>query len=167
VTTHSAIHRLRLGLGVISFASIVSCGGEASTNPVPVITYNVSMTGLKVRPEYIPGTVVGTGAFIRNGNTLSYAVTVSAPLSSPITGAHIHVGGAEGEGEVILDLARTGTQSGLVLNGAINVAALVGSGRTAIMGDSLMALLNSGNAYADIHTVNLPYGEIRSQIIRQ
>jgi hypothetical protein len=44
---------------------------------------------------------------------------------------------------------------------------LVTTGNANVSGDSLLVLLNNGNAYVNIHTQNRTGGEIRGQIIRQ
>jgi hypothetical protein len=136
------------------------------------ITYTAILLGSnEVPPTGSPGT--GFATFILNGNLLSINESFSG-LTAPASAAHIHCCGPVGVNEPVavpftpfpnttsgtfmttvdLSLAGTYTAAFITLEGGT-----VGLAETA-----LIAALNSGNAYANIHDANFPGGEIRGQI---
>lgn len=134
--------------------------------------FTATLNGANERPN--PVTTAATGTFeatLNESNILTYAVTFSG-LGANTTAGHIHgpastavaVGFLVNFDQVaagrILPLGVTaGTATGTVdLNAAITAT---------VSGDSLLTLLNNGNAYVNIHTTGFPAGEIRGQIIRQ
>ena len=111
----------------------------------------------------------GTATYSLNGNLLTYTITVTG-LTSNVTMSHIHVGSSAVAGPIIVPYAPLpAIQNGLVATGVIDLSKPVTAGTAAatISGDSLLVLLNNGNAYTNVHTANFGGGEIRGQIIRQ
>lgn len=123
-----------------------------------------TMNGANERPNPVATNATGTATYVLNGNTLTYTVTASG-LSSPVNGAHIHVGNATQAGAIIFPFNHAVVQSGTVASGTIDLSGAITAG--GISGDSLRVLLNNGNAYTNVHTTTYPNGEIRGQIIRQ
>ena len=158
--------RSRILLGaVLSVVAIAACGSDNSVT-VQSTTYATTLTGAKERPTPNASTATGTATFVLVGSTLTYTVTATG-LSANITGSHIHVGSTDVSGGIVSDLTQTGTQTGTVVSGSINLALPIVRGTSTITGDSLKVLLNNGNAYVNIHTVTNPGGEVRGNLTKQ
>ena len=101
-----------------------------------------------------------------DGTQLSYKLNV-ANLDG-IRFAHIHLGAAGSNGPVVVFLLQpqspsTGRVNGTLAEGTITAAALIGPLAGHPLSD-LIAALESGNAYVNVHTDAHPGGEIRGQI---
>lgn len=101
-----------------------------------------------------------------DGTALSYKLNV-ANLDG-IRFAHIHLGAAGSNGPVVAFLLQpqsptTGRVNGTLAEGVITAADLVGPLAGRPLSD-LLAALESGNAYVNVHTDTYPGGEIRGQI---
>lgn len=123
------------------------------------------MNGANERPNANTSTANGAAVFTRNGGTVAYTVAFQGIASAP-TGLHIHApGSAAVTAGIIVDLLTTPltTASG-VLTGtftATNIRPI--GGQPAISMDSLFVLLQTGNAYVNVHSSVFPGGEIRGQ----
>jgi CHRD domain/PEP-CTERM motif len=125
----------------------------------------------EVPPTGSPGT--GVGVFTLSGNTLTIAETFTG-LTAPANAAHIHCCGPVGVNEIVavpftpFPNATAGafnTTVDLSLAGTYTAAFIAQEGGTVGLAEAgLIAALNSGNAYANIHDSNFPAGEIRGQI---
>jgi CHRD domain len=129
-----------------------------------------------------------TGAILTNGNgtlrldldhqSIKYTLTF-ADLTSAATQAHIHFGKVHVAGGIMAWLCQSATKpsptpgtptcpaGGGTVSGtltAANVVALSGQNVTAGDFDALTDALASNTAYANVHTVNFPAGEIRGQV---
>jgi hypothetical protein len=162
--------RVRL---IASAAILAAVGGFAacndSTAPDDTITYVATLSGANERPNPVTTAATGTATYSLNGKLLTYTVTVTG-LTSNVTMSHIHVGSSAVAGPIIVPYAPLpAIQNGLVTTGVIDLSKPVtaGTAATTISGDSLLVLLNNGNAYTNVHTANFGGGEIRGQIIRQ
>ena len=84
-----------------------------------------------------------------------------------VTQAHIHVGAEDGNGPVVAFLfgfvAEGVTTNGVLATGTITSDDLVGPLAGMSLAD-LVAALDSGGAYVNVHTLANPGGEIRGQI---
>jgi CHRD domain-containing protein len=160
------------GRSLMMFVALVGFATACEDDDDVRARYSATLSGANERPN--PVTSNGTGTFeatLDENNILHYAITFSG-LTSNSTLAHIHgpataaqaIGvlvnfDAAGSGRVITLGATSGTAAGTIdLNAAIT---------TTVSGDSLLKLLNNGNSYVNIHSVNFGAGEIRGQIIRQ
>jgi hypothetical protein len=101
-----------------------------------------------------------------DGATLHYKLIVSN--LDGIRVAHIHFGAAGTNGPIVafllpLQSPSTGTVHGVLAEGAITAVDLRGplAGKPL---SELVAALESGNAYTNIHTDAYPAGEVRGQI---
>jgi hypothetical protein len=114
----------------------------------------------------------------RADQTLSYSLTFSG-LGTPVTQSHIHFGKVHVAGGVMvffcsnLPGAPAGTQpcpaNGGTVTGTLTAANVVGpaaQGVTAGNFDAIEDALESDTAYANIHTITFPAGEIRGEIRR-
>jgi hypothetical protein len=136
----------------------------------------------------LPGpTAAETGAIFSGGSasadveldkaagSATYTLNISGTFSSAITQSHIHFGKNHVPGGVMvffcsnLGNGPAGTpacpQSGTV-TGSWNAASVVLNAQGVTPGnfDALVAALESNSAYANLHTVKFPAGEIRDQM---
>jgi len=158
----------RLSLtGPLIFALALALPAYADT-----ISYTAILLGSnEVPPTGSPG--VGVAIFTLAGNLLNIDENFTG-LTAPASAAHIHCCGPLGVNEIVavpftpfpnstfgsfnatvdLSLAATYTAAFITQEGGTVADAEAG----------LIAALNSGNTYANIHDANFPAGEIRSQI---
>ena len=125
----------------------------------------------EVPPTGSPAT--GVGVFTLSGNMLTIAETFTG-LTAPASAAHIHCCGPVGVNEIVavpftpFPSATSGTFMAtvdLTLAATYNAAFITQEGGTVALAEAgLIAALNSGNTYANIHDANFPGGEIRGQI---
>jgi hypothetical protein len=105
-----------------------------------------------------------------DGMTLSYKLIV-ANIEN-VTQSHIHLAPAGSNGGVVVWLYPEtgqapqlipGRTQGVLAEGEITSADLVGALAGADL-DTLLSELRAGNAYVNVHTLQLPGGEIRGQL---
>jgi len=126
--------------------------------------------------EVPPSGSGGTGSIVvtLNGNSLTVNESFSG-LTTPAAAAHIHCCGPVGVNEPVA-VPFTGfpsTTSGtyvmtfdLTLAATYTAAFVTASGGTAAGAEAaLIAALNSGQTYANIHDMTFPGGEIRGQLV--
>jgi CHRD domain-containing protein len=158
--------QLKLGaaaiVAVLAAGAVVACGNDPTAPRTT--TYVAQMSGANEVPA-VAGGATGTATFTLNGKTLSYVVTVNG-LSGNAAASHIHFGGAGTNGNIAYPFAAAAVQSGQVASGSIDLTQPVSNGSASISGDSLLALLNAGQVYTNVHTAANPGGEIRGQITR-
>jgi CHRD domain len=101
-----------------------------------------------------------------NGFNISFELDVTNIVD--VTAAHIHLGAAGTNGEVIVPLftgpQKSGSFTGVLAKGAITQADLTGSMQGKTFADLAAAVL-SGQTYVNVHTAANPKGEIRGQIV--
>jgi Cu/Zn superoxide dismutase len=168
-------HALVLVTALAATAVISACGSDKPTGPT-VTTFNAALASTNERnndgtPKTINSTATGTAVFTLTGNTMNFTITV-ANLTGAATASHIHVGGANQNGAVVVPFAiTTGVSSGTLVTGSFDIttnpASGTGLGTATISGDSLMKLINTGNAYVNVHTAANPGGEMRGQLLHQ
>jgi hypothetical protein len=140
--------------------------------PADTITYTATLLGSnEVPPTGSTGT--GFGTFILNGNLLSINESFSG-LTTSASAAHIHCCGPVGVNEMVavpftpFPNATSGTFMATVdlsLAATYTAGFITQEGGTVGLAEAgLIAALNSGNTYANIHDANFPGGEIRGQI---
>ena len=147
---------------LVAAGAVVACGNDPTAPRTT--SYVVQMSGANEVPA-VAGGATGTATFTLNGKTLSYVVTVNG-LSGNAAASHIHFGGAGTNGNIAYPFAAAAVQSGQVASGSIDLTQPVSNGSASISGDSLLALLNAGQVYTNVHTAANPGGEIRGQITR-
>lgn len=88
--------------------------------------------------------------------------------SNRVTQAHIHQGNSSENGPIIVSLFNastpTGPLSGELVEGHITPANFVGSLQGKQL-DDLIALMQNGTAYVNVHTEQNPQGEIRGTVL--
>jgi hypothetical protein len=134
--------------------------------------YGATLLGSNEVPP-TPSPATGSAFFTLNGNTFTITESFSG-LSTGASAAHIHCCGPIGINEVVavpftpFPNTTSGTFNATVdlsLASTYNAAYITQEGGTVAQAEAdLIAALNSGNAYANIHDTNFPGGEIRGQI---
>jgi hypothetical protein len=113
----------------------------------------------------------GQAVFTLSADGLSLAYTLIVANIVDVTQSHIHMAPAGANGGIVAWLYPSapplqlipGRSQGILGQGVITAANLVG----ALAGQTLQDLLDAiaaGNTYVNVHTVQLPPGEIRGQI---
>ncbi len=151
----------------IAGSVILGAGGVVSaTTPAPTraITFVAKMTGPQESPSN-QSAATGTATFSLDGGQLAYSVEVKR-LSGAPREAHIHVGVPSAAGPSICDIVLRASvgRDGLIALGHVDLTKEVSPG---VSGDSLGALLKTGNAYVNVHTWRFPDGEIRGQVMQE
>ncbi|HMA20339.1 MAG TPA: CHRD domain-containing protein [Gemmatimonadaceae bacterium] len=160
-----------LAIGLI--ALVAAC--DSTSDPGPE-TFTSTLNAANERPTPNTSPAVGTATFTlsSDGNTLTWNVTTTG--ANNVTASHIHVGGKEVAGPIVLPLYAGTASANPAISGSITRA-----GFTSPLGisfDGLISLMRNGDTYVNVHTDNgvapantgpgdFPGGEIRGQIARQ
>jgi CHRD domain-containing protein len=147
----------------------------------PTMPLHAKLTGFQEVP---PKLTTGTGTFEATvtGSTLSYRLTFSR-LSSDAIMAHIHFAQPAVNGGVFLWLCQSSTNPAPALVAAKTPTCPAGGGtvsRSGVSAEDILAvsgqnvsngefagivsIIESGDAYVNVHTKNFPGGEIRGQV---
>jgi hypothetical protein len=153
----------KLGFLAAAIAATASCSNGMSTGGLDVEqTYIITLTQANEVPTPKPTNASGAAEVLVYPSRIDFQL--SAINITGITMAHIHSGAPGVAGPVVVTLflpgSATGNVSGVFAVGSLDASNLP-SGVTL---DSLKALLLSGNAYINVHTVANPTGEIRGQL---
>ncbi|HAM50125.1 MAG TPA: CHRD domain protein [Nitrospiraceae bacterium] len=139
--------------------------GLATTGLAAEKSFKAALSGSEVVP---PVTTIAKGEatfeLSKNGKKLSYKVMVSDIEN--VTAAHIHMAkmGENGPPVAMIKIkVKKGKVSGTLAKGTITSKDLMGSlaGKTV---EDLVAQIEAGNTYLNVHTAQHPDGEIRGQI---
>ena len=158
-------------------ASAAACDDDDPTGPQPE-RFRATLNGANERPDPRTTPATGTADFSYLNDVLSWTVTLNG--INNISGAHIHIGGANESGGILLPLGTTGA-SGTLTNagftGSIARTAFTppAAPNSAITFDDLLQRMRNGTVYVNIHTSDpalagnntpgdFPSGEIRGQI---
>lgn len=164
-------------MSLAAVIAIAGCDDDDNTGPARE-TFRANLTGAAERPTPRTTPATGTADFVLEGDQLSWTITMSNITN--VTAAHIHIGGAEDAGGVILPLTpgTTGVNNTLIA-GSINRSAFTAPSppNANVTFDSMLQLMRSGGAYVNVHTNDptnppdtgpgdFPAGEIRGQITK-
>jgi len=162
-------------LSAAAIAIVAGCGGTDTVTPA-AITFTTTLNGSSERPtpNVTPATGTSTFNLSSDGNTLTWNV-VTTGLNN-VVASHIHVGGTEIAGPIILPLYAAAKSNNPVISGTMTRAAFVSP--LGISWDALISLMKSGDTYVNVHTDDgvapantgpgdFPGGEIRGQIPKQ
>jgi hypothetical protein len=112
-------------------------------------------------------TATGKTTFRTSNNDTSIKYKVNITGISNATGAHIHMGKAGANGDIIVDLLtdkkKNPTKLGMAIRGNITDSSLTGPMQGKTLAD-LITAINNGDTYVNVHTQTHPDGEIRGQI---
>lgn len=145
----------------------VACDDEDEDVNAPPDTENfsASLSGAKERPNPSTATATGnatiTAQTVGTVTTITYSVVVSGNLTGPVTAAHIH--GPAGE-NAVADPIVTLTVASTALTGTVVTGSFTTTGHPTINITQLLALMDQGQTYINLHTTANPGGEIRGQI---
>jgi hypothetical protein len=162
------------GKALMAFIAAVGATTACESTTEAKIQYTATLTGAQEVPAITTsGSGTWTATLDQSTNILTYQLTFSG-LGSAATMAHIHGPAAVGVNAGILVDFATSTVTGRVLNlgtsgsgtGTVNLTATSVITAT-VSGDSLRKLLDSGNAYVNVHSATNGGGEIRGQIVKQ
>ena len=129
--------------------------------------YDAPLSGQNEVPG-VQSSATGLAEFTPPVNdTIKYRINITG--ISAATGAHIYSGQAGENGEVIADLLtdtskNNDVSNGMTIRGNLSDSTLKGpmEGKTL---EDLVAAMDSGETYVNVHTAEHPDGEIRGQII--
>lgn len=161
---------VRLGLAVIALALLatpVTAAGATGDRFVAVLAARN-----EVPPNDSKGRGVATFKLSRDGTTLSFKLNVANIRD--VTQAHIHCGGPDVNGPVVAFLygfnAAGATVNGTLSEGTITAANVIPRPDSAVCPggianfDEMIAAMQTGGAYVNVHTIALPPGEIRGHL---
>ena len=139
--------------------------------------YEANLTAAaEVRDTPLAGnpTATGTANLVLEDRVLTVTVDVTGNTTSNITMAHIHgPASTTANAGIVLDFVpsmtaviNAGTRTGRIVSASFDLDNLTVSstGVLRIPADELIAMLNNGTAYVNVHTQTNPAGEIRGQI---
>ncbi len=129
---------------------------DVSTNELFTATLNGAQ---QVPPVATPG--MGSATVVFNPDQNTVAVAISSSATSTITAQHLHVGAAGTNGPVAQDANGHSFQLGTA-NPATGTFTVDDS--TAHNPGGFVSQLLAGNIYSNVHTTDLPSGEIRGQL---
>ena len=165
------------GLIAATFAAFAFALGCDSNGTGPASeTFTATLNGASERPTPNTSPAAGTGTFTlsEDGNTLTWNV-VTTGLNN-VVASHIHIGGREIAGPIVLPLYAGAAASNPAITGSVTRATFVSP--LGVTFDGLIALMKTGDTYVNVHTDNgiapantgpgdFPGGEIRGQIALQ
>lgn len=155
-------HSAKLGFAAVVILAL-GCGGGSSVGGLDAeATYTISLTQSKEVPTPKPTAASGSAQIIVYSNSIDYQV--SATSIAAVTMAHIHNGSVGVAGPIVVTLFSNVnnpvTPNGVFASGTLDDTNLPAGVTVA----SLKALIASGKAYVNVHTLTNPSGEIRGQI---
>jgi len=165
---------------ILRFTALVAVLGitvMATNADEGTVPFRAKLTGFQeVPPKLSPST--GTFEATVIGSTLSYTLTYTK-LSSPVLQAHIHFAQPGVNGAIFLFLCGSATnpgpagtptcppEGGTVSRAGVtasDIIALPAQGLTAGDFAGALTILESGDAYVNVHTTMHPDGEIRGLV---
>jgi len=167
-----------LSLAALAVSGIAACGEEDFAIISPTIAHQqltAALTGAAERPT--PVTTSASGQFtaqIRDTSTIgskrdSLAVIRFEILVSNIdsvTAAHIHAGGPNDVGPIMVSLFGSVTPTAVGLTGVLRQADVsrASTFTAPFTMDSVLTRIRAGTSYVNVHTRRNPGGEIRGQV---
>ena len=171
MTNRFLVAALWLGLGVL----VVACDDNDPVGPATE-TFTATLSGANERPDPRVTNGAGTATFTLRRDTLRW--TIAMTNMTNVTAAHIHIGGPEEFGSVLLGLTGApGTFTNSLITGmmAAEDFPTPGAPNEDVTFDSLLVLMRTNGSYVNVHTTDgvapantgpgdFPGGEIRGQV---
>jgi hypothetical protein len=160
---------IRFMVAVMSSLAIVSMADAAGV-------FTATLTGAAERPNPVTTNTQGRARVVFNADDTQAEFQLQVQQGVNITQAHIHCGGPEAAGPVVAFLAGLNPQGynvnallpwifGATLTDTSVVPRTAQECGTPITNlRELIALIRSGNAYANVHSVANTGGEVRGQL---
>jgi hypothetical protein len=130
--------------------------------------YDAPLSGENEVPP-VQTSATGEAEFtVLENDTIKYRVNVTGIMNA--SASHIHMGKEGENGDVVIDLLNTPTSKdkdtayGMIFRGNLTDAGLKGPMQGKTLND-LVAAMDSGDTYVNLHTAANPDGEIRGQIV--
>ena len=166
----------RLQILIIVMVGLLATATVAKADQIRAL-----LTGYEETPAAVSTT--GRGLFLAtidpDGDAIRYSLTFNA-LQAPVTQSHIHVGQLSITGSIVIFLCQTstnpdptglapqcpqqGTVTGTVTAGNVIAGSIPTQQLSAGDFAAVVTAIRAGAAYANIHSVLSPGGEIRGQI---
>jgi hypothetical protein len=150
-----------LAASAIGVAVAVKPGGHFHANPLKAEN--------EIQTPAVVSDATGVAQFRLSGDGQSLDYRLNVGNIDEVVQAHIHVGAANANGPIVVFLFGPVTPgegertNGTLATGTITAANLIGP----LAGQPLSALIaeiEAGNTYVNVHTVDYPMGEIRDQV---
>jgi CHRD domain len=151
---------------VLAMVGVAGCGDDDGTSAEDDEVFIAQLSGGGEVPA-VQSNGSGTATFTKTDDTIAFTIQLQNMVG--VTGAHVHMGAAGANGGVVVPLFANGAGvdvgNGMLVSATFSAADIVaGTGATIA---SLTAMMTSGGAYVNVHTVANPPGEIRGQISEQ
>ena len=148
----NAAPRFRLGAALFALLPLL-----APTVRSAVLTLRAELLGQQEVPVNT-STAIGRAVVQYDTSTKAYSATITVSgLLSALTGSHIHVGNAGGNGPVVTDFGAAAAYA-VTAAGGFYAGTFTGT-----FGGDVGALLAAGT-YVNVHSTRFPGGEIRGQL---
>jgi hypothetical protein len=161
-----------LALSLVAFGT--ACDDDDPTGPIPEI-FRATLNGANERPTARTTPATGTATFTLVDDELAWVIDMNNITN--VTAAHIHIGGPEESGGILLGL--TPPVSNTRIEGSITEAEFdpPAAPNADVTWDDLLELMRTDGAYVNVHTNDgtaptdtgpgdFPGGEIRGQVDR-
>jgi hypothetical protein len=167
---------LKAAAGMAALAAVVFACSDSTDPDDDDVIYTANLTSGAELTIPAPQGVTATGTAtltLDEDKNLKVVIVVNGNLTSDVSMAHIHgpATAAQSAG-IILDFVPSmsavitnNTRTGTIVNTTYDLPAA--GAVLKISADSLITLLNNGNAYVNVHTDTHGLGEIRGQIVKQ
>jgi hypothetical protein len=152
-------------LAVLLLAAVTACSDNDTQQPSTTTTFKATLVGSSEVPPVATSATGNATIVVDAAKNLTYTVIFSG-ISSGVTLAHIHGPAAPGtNANIILGFTvNAGVVSGQLGPTTVSLtSALTGT----INADSLIKLMNSGQAYVNVHSATNGGGEIRGWLAKQ
>lgn len=146
-------------LGVAGSVALLAALSGSDAAAQQSLKYAAHMNGAAETPPN-KEKATGTATMTLANNQLRYKITVKSLSGQPMS-AHIHAGKVGVSGPPVYTFTINSISSGTLAEGSVDLTKDVSKG---VSGDSLRVLLNTGNAYVNVHTSAHAAGEIRGQL---
>ncbi len=147
-----------------------ACDSGSGTGPSEE-RFIATLTGTSERPTPVTTNTTGTATLtFTSDTTISYAITLVN--GTAITAAHIHIGGPEVAGPIVVGLFQASAGSpvnianGTLVEGRVTPGNM-GTNTLGLNFESLKGLIRGGGTYVNVHSTANPGGVVRGQLMPQ
>ena len=159
---------MRKLFGICASAAFFLLSGSASAQ---VVTMHATLSGAEETPAVVLTGAVGTIEAAIDATNREVAVTLrvfNIPAAGATTAGHFHVGAKGAGGPVVLNFPSSiaGQTGDFTMSFRLSASSFVARPDQGINTiDDMIQAMVAGNAYANVHTVRNPGGEIRGQLL--